>query len=260
MGEEIPFIEAKAKKHKKWREEIEVNPIPWVGPNDVYYFVLYKINKRVKACAVLSKGEGSREEAIEAHKHLYLFYVLLENILADATDRSRIAFEFYTEPLKIIEEANREELRDGEELITSIYKKQLEFNEAYNSFFDHVFKMRDETKRITGDDVTFSHDSATRMNILQYLLLQDVVKHSTVLNEWIRHMKDLQLWKKLTKDQQIFYRELANNKSSLEDSLSGLDVTPADSYEELYKINRESSEKYNKEETKRQWDKLRYPK
>ncbi|PPA68656.1 hypothetical protein [Jeotgalibacillus proteolyticus] len=259
MSGEINQIELKAKKYKKWREKIDVYPFPWVGSKDVYYNVVYKIKNDVKGVAVISKGEGSQSEFEDAFHHLFYFYGLLENIHASGSERARIAPEFYSEPLELMEKEQEEKLAPGKELISSLYQIQLDFTEAYEGFFDHLSHMREVTKKITTEDVEIARNASTRINLLQYLHIKEAVDHSATLNEWILNMKNLQLWDKLSKDQQIFYTNLAENKASLQASIDGLGIPQADTYEEMFKLSQEINLEKNEKEKQKQWNELRYP-
>lgn len=250
----------KVKKHKKWTEGVFVNPIYWMVNGKPYYMAGFTKNNASVATAYLTIGEESREEALEAQRHLPLFGDLSNNIFNIGMDFTKINSAYFTQPLSIAVSTSDADILAGREAYAELWQIQQKITSLvkdFKNYYDHDVLVR---KEISEEDVGRVMKTANLLTLYQFVNLRIILEKNSEIKAFVSFLKNSGSWNELAKDTQKFVQGITDNTEKMRKSMAGLNVIPDDNFEKMEKLNYEKMIEENKKIIEGQRQYIRYPK
>jgi hypothetical protein len=217
-----------AKKHKKWFEEIIINPMSYSSNNnDYYYLVIYKRNNRLKGYAVITTGDFNKNDALYAFEKLVLYTAFMNNFSSIGETRARISPDNFYIPANYIsdyiESNNNDILAKGKIILRELGVLQEEFVNNANNYTDYYDHHILKTNIIVDSDLDKIIEVLANVNRIQYLAGDKFVNSYEELKKVQSEMVKKGVFSKLPKDNQVFLKELLNSKKETETTLLTLE-------------------------------------
>lgn len=250
----------KVKKHKKWTEEVFVNPVYWEVNGKPYYMGGYLKNEESVGTAFLTIGDEVKEEAMEAQKWLPLFGDISSSILQTADARMNIRNGYFLKPLGIAVLTDDEKVQQGREAFAQLWKTHQDFirlAKEYTHYYNEDVLVRG---LITEPDVRFTQEQANLATMYQYRTLNALVEWNEEIRAFVAYLKKTDGFKELSKDGREFAEGITENKDKLQKNLEALDLITNEDPEKMIQLNLERHKKRNEEQIAAQRKYVRYPK
>ncbi|MGR3762510.1 hypothetical protein [Rossellomorea sp. NS-SX7] len=257
-----------AKKHKKWFEEVIINPMGYaVNNRDYYYLVIYKRNNKLKGYAVITTGDFNKNDALYAFEKLVLYSAFMNNFSSIGETRARISPDNFYIPANYLsdylESNSNDILARGELILKELGVLQEEFVKNANNYTDYYDHHILKTNIIVDSDLDKIIEVLANVNRLQYLAGEKFVSSYEELKEVQSEMVKEGVFSKLPKDNQVFLKELLSSKKETETTLLTLErekETAHLPYEERMEVSKKGFWKEGQKKLPRYKQDLRYPK
>lgn len=215
-----------ANQHKKWLEEVFINPFGYMINGNRYFLTLYKRNQKLKGYAVVTEGTFDSKDALEAFETLIIYTAFFNNFSSIGEERAKISPDYFYVP---VQEMRKHESQDrrfllGLEILEELGQLQEKFvdrvNEYTRYYDDHILK----TNTINDSDLIKLMEVLSHVNRLQYLIGKKFVNSFEELKELEKFMKKLGVFSRLPKENKRFLTELLSGKKVTVKTLKVLDI------------------------------------
>ncbi|MDN7242761.1 hypothetical protein QWY14_13185 [Planococcus sp. N028] len=250
----------KVKKHRKWAEDVFVNPIYWEVNGKPYFMAGFMKNNIATATAYLTIGEETKEEVMLAQFPLALFANLSSSIFQIGEARMKVGSAFYINPLNIAVSTDNPKVLTGREAFAQLWDIQQKFNRLIKDFkhyYNYDVLVR---KRITEEDIIKTQETANQVNMYQYLTVSTLLVRNDEIRAFANFLETTEGGKELDAEQLIFVKTITENKEALRYSLAMLDMIVDEDIEKMKELNYHYSLKKNKKIIEKQRQFIRFPK
>ncbi|WP_280770160.1 hypothetical protein [Salipaludibacillus daqingensis] len=259
MEKAIYKVRKRAKKYRNWFEKISVNPFPWLIHDKNYFLITYTKSSHIQGVAILSDSKENPQHAKQAHQPLFLFYRLMNHIHMTGYMRSNIDLTYFKDPLKLSSEREITASQEGHDLVQTLLDKQSQFKGIYDHFFTHLSSLNKQQQPISQTELELAIETSSMLEILHYEIMSEMFEGFDALKIWFDTMKDEGLWEKLNQNQRVFFQQMIQNESNMEEELNNVPVVKHKNRDKMLKLTKEKYAKFKEDKRKEESKTLRYP-
>ncbi|UTR14050.1 hypothetical protein MM221_15760 [Salipaludibacillus sp. LMS25] len=261
MDKEAHQVRKRARRFKKLFEKISVNALPWEIDGVHYFMVNYLKFNKLQGTAIFSpkKREEHPDSAREAHRPLFQFYRLMNEIHAIGNRKATIDATYFEQPLSLSNNRANPELQDGHAFLTLLFHKQTQFKDVYAHFFGELAKLRQDSQPLSQTHLDMAITTIAELDLYHYEIMKETVKHIHVLKNWISAMKHENLWEDLSQNHRVFFQQMVQNEEKVNEQLKSRSITNQPNRDKLLKFTKKKYTNFLNEERLKDFSRLRFP-
>jgi hypothetical protein len=263
MNQQLLF--KNANKHKKWFEQVYINPFGYEINGTEYFLAIYQKGNDVKGYSVISVNERNIEDASKAFKPLMLYTAFSNTLFKFGEQRAKINPHYFSNISQCVVDygSQNNELQKGKLIFAEFENLQREFINHVNNFTNHYDNTILQSNKINDEEYDRLITALAHLNRIQFLQGEKFLMHFGELKNFEKTLKKEGLEQYLPNDTKKFLKELLSGTKETEETIKPLEVEKNSMHlpleQQIIEIKKSfyESEYDNLKEFK---TKLRYPK